>query len=199
MNGRGSAAFLTWSRGCRPRARRRSRRVVRSASLPLIAKDEIKESLYESLGTGDVSASARRGASAYVLIFALARTDARLQASRSWSRPTSPDQSGFAAYQGSAGADSLPRTPAVSLFSATRAVRVRGTTTRRRSRNSRLDSRAEYTVREATGRTHPARYDRTRRARRSGGAHPPAAVRKRPRLGQRSGMTPEVGSVWLRP
>ena len=40
--------------------------------LPLIAKDEIKESLYESLG-GDVSASARLGASAYVLIFALAR------------------------------------------------------------------------------------------------------------------------------
>ena len=41
--------------------------------LPLIAKDEIKESLYESLGARDVSAWARLGASAYVLIFALAR------------------------------------------------------------------------------------------------------------------------------
>ncbi len=41
--------------------------------LPLIAKDEIKESLYESLGAEDVAASARVGAAAYALIFALAR------------------------------------------------------------------------------------------------------------------------------
>jgi predicted kinase len=42
--------------------------------LPLIAKDDIKESLYESLGAGDMAASARLGVAAYGLIFALART-----------------------------------------------------------------------------------------------------------------------------
>ena len=42
--------------------------------LPLIAKDEIKESLYESLGAEDVSASARLGTAAYALIFGLSRT-----------------------------------------------------------------------------------------------------------------------------
>ena len=43
-------------------------------ALPLIAKDEIKESLYESLGADDVTASARLGAATYRLIFGLART-----------------------------------------------------------------------------------------------------------------------------
>lgn len=43
-------------------------------TLPLIAKDEIKESLYESLGADDVEASGRLGAAAYALIFGLART-----------------------------------------------------------------------------------------------------------------------------
>jgi predicted kinase len=42
--------------------------------LPLIAKDEIKESLYDSLGAGDVKSSALLGSAAYALIFALART-----------------------------------------------------------------------------------------------------------------------------
>ena len=46
----------------------------RRLRLPLIAKDEIKESLYESLGVGDVDASARTGVAAYTLIFALARS-----------------------------------------------------------------------------------------------------------------------------
>ena len=40
----------------------------------MIAKDEIRESLYESLGAEDVSASARLGTAAYALIFGLART-----------------------------------------------------------------------------------------------------------------------------
>ena len=43
-------------------------------SLPLIAKDEIKESLYDSLGAEDVSSSTVLGEAAYTLIFALART-----------------------------------------------------------------------------------------------------------------------------
>jgi predicted kinase len=43
-------------------------------ALPLIAKDEIKESLYESLGADDLAASARIGAAAYALIFGMART-----------------------------------------------------------------------------------------------------------------------------
>jgi predicted kinase len=43
-------------------------------ALPLIAKDEIKESLYESLGADDLAASARLGAAAYALIFGLTRT-----------------------------------------------------------------------------------------------------------------------------
>jgi predicted kinase len=42
--------------------------------LPLVAKDDLKESLFESLGAGDVSWSGRLGAAAYDLIFALART-----------------------------------------------------------------------------------------------------------------------------
>jgi predicted kinase len=43
-------------------------------ALPLIAKDEIKESLYETLGADDVAASGRLGTAAYGLIFGLART-----------------------------------------------------------------------------------------------------------------------------
>ena len=48
--------------------------LARRLRLPLIAKDKIKESLYESLGAGDVDASARTGVAAYGLIFALARS-----------------------------------------------------------------------------------------------------------------------------
>lgn len=47
--------------------------LARRLRLPLIAKDEIKESLYDSLGAGDVSSSAVVGSAAYALIFALAR------------------------------------------------------------------------------------------------------------------------------
>src|SRR5258707_1001795 len=46
----------------------------RRLRLPLIAKDEIKERLYERLGTGDVEWSGRLGDAAYDLIFALLRT-----------------------------------------------------------------------------------------------------------------------------
>lgn len=42
--------------------------------LPLIAKDDIKESLYDSLGADDVGASERLGKAAYALIFSLARS-----------------------------------------------------------------------------------------------------------------------------
>jgi predicted kinase len=48
--------------------------LARRLRLPLIAKDEIKESLYETLGADDVDASARLGVAAYALIFALARS-----------------------------------------------------------------------------------------------------------------------------
>ena len=48
--------------------------LARRLRLPLIAKDEIKESLYESLGAGSVNSSAVLGGAAYALIFALART-----------------------------------------------------------------------------------------------------------------------------
>jgi predicted kinase len=41
--------------------------------LPLLAKDAIKESLYETLGAGDVAASERLGRAAYALLFAQAR------------------------------------------------------------------------------------------------------------------------------
>jgi predicted kinase len=47
--------------------------LARQLQLPVIAKDGIKESLYESLGAGDVVSSARVGVAAYGLIFALAR------------------------------------------------------------------------------------------------------------------------------
>jgi predicted kinase len=45
----------------------------RRLGLPRIAKDEIKESLYDSLGAEDVGSSALLGGAAYGLIFALAR------------------------------------------------------------------------------------------------------------------------------
>jgi predicted kinase len=48
--------------------------LARRLRLPLIAKDGIKESLYESLGADDVDSSGRLGAAAFALIFALART-----------------------------------------------------------------------------------------------------------------------------
>jgi predicted kinase len=48
--------------------------LARRLGLPLIAKDEIKESLYGTLGAEDVAASARLDAAAYALIFGLART-----------------------------------------------------------------------------------------------------------------------------
>jgi predicted kinase len=41
--------------------------------LPLIAKDDLKESLFETLGPGDVAWSGRLGDAAYDLIFGLAR------------------------------------------------------------------------------------------------------------------------------
>ena len=47
--------------------------LARRLGLPLIAKDEIKESLYDSLGAADVAASGHLGRAAYALIFALAR------------------------------------------------------------------------------------------------------------------------------
>lgn len=47
--------------------------LARRLRLPLIAKDEIKESLYDSLGAPDVATSAHLGRAAYALIFALAR------------------------------------------------------------------------------------------------------------------------------
>lgn len=48
--------------------------LARQLRLPLIAKDGIKESLYESLGADDVASSGRLGGAAYKLIFALAQT-----------------------------------------------------------------------------------------------------------------------------
>jgi hypothetical protein len=47
--------------------------LVHRLRLPLIAKDAIKESLYDSLGAADVATSARLGRAAYALIFTLAR------------------------------------------------------------------------------------------------------------------------------
>lgn len=46
----------------------------RRLRLPLIAKDEIKERLYDTLGTGDVEWSSRLGEAAYALILGFART-----------------------------------------------------------------------------------------------------------------------------
>jgi predicted kinase len=48
-------------------------RLARELRLPLVAKDEIKESLYDSLGAEDVASSARLGTAAFALIFAFAR------------------------------------------------------------------------------------------------------------------------------
>ncbi|HST15497.1 MAG TPA: ATP-binding protein [Gaiellaceae bacterium] len=42
--------------------------------LPLVAKDDLKESLFETVGSGDVAWSGRLGDAAYDLMFALART-----------------------------------------------------------------------------------------------------------------------------
>ena len=48
--------------------------LARELQLPLIAKDDIKESLYESIGADDIDSSDRLGRAALSLIFALART-----------------------------------------------------------------------------------------------------------------------------
>ncbi len=48
--------------------------VAHRLRLPLIAKDEIKERLFEALGPGDVDWSNRLGDATYALIFAIART-----------------------------------------------------------------------------------------------------------------------------
>jgi predicted kinase len=42
--------------------------------LPLVAKDDLKESLFETLGAGDIAWSGRLGDAAYDLMFTLART-----------------------------------------------------------------------------------------------------------------------------
>lgn len=47
--------------------------LARALGLPLLAKDDIKESLYDTLGAEDVTASARLGTAAFSVIFALAR------------------------------------------------------------------------------------------------------------------------------
>jgi predicted kinase len=55
--------------------------VARELGLPLFAKDEIKEELYESLGADDPAESRRLGAAVYPLLFLIARRE--LEASRS--------------------------------------------------------------------------------------------------------------------
>jgi predicted kinase len=47
--------------------------LARRLQLPLLAKDTIKETLYDSLGANDVTASGRLGTAAFALIFALTR------------------------------------------------------------------------------------------------------------------------------
>jgi len=47
--------------------------LARELQLPLLAKDTAKESLYDTLGAGDVEWSGRLGSAAYALIFAFGR------------------------------------------------------------------------------------------------------------------------------
>ena len=54
--------------------------LAESLHLPLVAKDDLKESLFETLGAGDVAWSGRLGDAAYALMFALARTMLAVQA-----------------------------------------------------------------------------------------------------------------------
>jgi predicted kinase len=46
-----------------------ARELARELGLPLVAKDDIKEELYEALGVGDVEWSQRLGKASYALIF----------------------------------------------------------------------------------------------------------------------------------
>lgn len=55
--------------------------LARELGLPLFAKDEIKEELYESLGADDPDESRRLGAAVYPLLFLIARQE--LEAGRS--------------------------------------------------------------------------------------------------------------------
>jgi predicted kinase len=55
--------------------------LARELGLPLFAKDEIKEELYESLGADDPDESRRLGAAVYPLLFLIARRE--LEAGRS--------------------------------------------------------------------------------------------------------------------
>jgi predicted kinase len=49
------------------------RAIADELGLPLFAKDELKEELYESLGTGDAAWSRRLGGAVYGLLFLIAR------------------------------------------------------------------------------------------------------------------------------
>jgi predicted kinase len=50
-----------------------ARGLATELALPLVTKDDIKERLYEALGTGDVEWSRQLGSAAYSLIFAFCR------------------------------------------------------------------------------------------------------------------------------
>jgi predicted kinase len=50
-----------------------ARAVAEQLRFPLVTKDDLKERLYDELGTGDVEWSRRLGAAAYALLFALCR------------------------------------------------------------------------------------------------------------------------------
>ena len=71
------ARCTCWCPGCRAAARRRSRRRSPAAlDLPLLARDSIKESLWDALGAGDLAWSRRLGAASRRDVLAARRRDA---------------------------------------------------------------------------------------------------------------------------
>jgi predicted kinase len=77
--------------------------------LPLFAKDELKEELYESLGTGDADWSRRLGSAVYGLLFLIARA----QLERGGSLIL---EANFVAGKDEAGLAALPPHRAVQLY-----------------------------------------------------------------------------------
>jgi hypothetical protein len=126
--------------------------LARQLRLPLIAKDTIKESLYDSLGADDVASSGRLGAASFDVLFATARVALASGASLIVEANFFPDQDREFAALPATGWFRSTATPLCLSFSIGMRT-ARGTpvtTTRRRSRSFLVVSRAAFTDRSGS-------------------------------------------------
>jgi AAA domain len=123
--------------------------LARQLRLPLIAKDAIKESLYDSLGADDEASSGRLGTAAFALLFALARVTLASGASLIVEGNFFTDQdSEFSALPAIDWFNSTATHLSLSCWIGMRVAHgIPDTTTRRRSRSFRAGSRVASTAR----------------------------------------------------